>query len=87
MTDELFRKGERKGKGKNFQEEEKKRKGQREGGEGRKDRPFEGFERLGQRDRGTEGGMEERWGGSPACSVPFRRQCDQVRPTRNTVLV
>lgn len=58
MRGELFRKGERKGKGKNFQEREKKRKGQGEGGEGRKDRPFEGFERLGQRqrDRGRDGG-------------------------------
>lgn len=57
---QLFRKGGGEGKGKNFQEGERKSKRQEEGGEDRKDEPFEGFERLGQKDRGTEDRGTER---------------------------
>lgn len=44
---------------KNIQEGERKRKDQEEGGEGREDRPFEGFERLGQRQRDRERNEKE----------------------------
>lgn len=60
----LLRKGEGKGKGTNIQQGERKRKGQDERGEGRQDRPFEGFERLRQEQRkgwrGDEGKDEKR---------------------------